>query len=201
MDITDFRIAPIFESRWGEGGLYAEYASRLSEALEGWDETWQRGRKKDVVQGIVLDMTRQIVAQLPGLPEYCRQKCRDAKTVEDAFRACAIPDSRTAEAMIDAGVNAWSAYGKDHVSQAVDPDAALTHAAEAVSRAGVAFAFAASAKHPQADTAAVAARAARTATITRALDLWIEAVEQQSEYWKGLPRDAEITASFVAPSK
>ena len=129
---------------------------RLAELYAG-SLDWPVERQQAVVQRIVIGTVREIIAELPGLPEEAAAQCRSARTLDEA-RAAALAVAVRARA----------------VELAVDA-ALATSAAEDAARAARAAALAATVALAAALAATVALAATAARVFRSAYRIWKEA--------------------------
>lgn len=99
----DYR--PLNDGPWSSRAVATPHLIRLHVAYDGWAK-WPEARRQRVVQRIVLGLVRETIAELPGLSEPIRARCR-AVTDLAAARAAA---AETAEAATAGAVAAWAAW-------------------------------------------------------------------------------------------
>jgi len=132
---------------------------------------WPIQKKQQVAERLVLLTLQRLIAELPGLPDACRRRCRDARTLADAASAAA---AASAEAQSASGTDLrespasalWAAKAAKAASVALSKTAAES-AASAASVALAQRAMQESAKSVQSAILA-AAEAARTAASAEA---------------------------------
>ena len=72
-------IRPLNDARWSTNALRTEHMLRLDEALEPW-ETWSAKERRAYIGRVVIATVRELIADLPGLPDKVRDQCRAAAT-------------------------------------------------------------------------------------------------------------------------
>jgi hypothetical protein len=139
-----------------------------------WDwATWSPARRRAVMDRIVIETVRQLIAELHMLPDAVRAQCRAVTTRQEAATAAAAARADAALAAADAALAA---------ADASDAARAAAYAAAAAARVAAYAAYAAAAAaRVAAYAAAAAAAAARVAdahtVLRRACALWIMAAE------------------------
>jgi hypothetical protein len=155
-------LRPINDGPWSSDRARTDALLPVMAALWDWS-TWDDARRVRWASIVALETVRQIIAELPGLPDEVRVSCRAASDLPSAARASARVLAEAAEAARAAGAAdaaaraAWAAAG------------AAARAARAAWAAAGAAAWAARAS-------AEAAEAAKDAILTRACRIWIDAV-------------------------
>ena len=147
----DYR--PLNDAAWSSSEARTQHMIRLHAAYDGWAD-WSCERRSTVIDRIVIETVRQIIAALPGLPDEVRDLCRLASDRTTAY---------------DAAASAWTTLANDDSCD------------DAWSAAGLAV-RAADAAYDEHRISASAARAAdavddaeRDRILIRAVDIWIEA--------------------------
>src|SRR5690606_33217347 len=132
-----------------------EHMVRLAEALEPW-ATWSEDQRRAYTERVVLWTVRNLIADLPGLPDAVRERCRSAGTLGEAADAAWAAVEASEAAAEAAALAVWAEAAE---ARAAGPAAASSWAAAAAARAG--------------------ARAADDpdATLIRAVDGWIDCVD------------------------
>ena len=96
--LNDVAVSPAVRTEW---------MTQLLEAYAG-SLDWPEARQRRVVTAIVLATIREIIAELPGLPDTIRQQCRSVTTLAEAVEAAAEAD-RAARAAAEAARAAGAA--------------------------------------------------------------------------------------------
>lgn len=167
---------PLNDAPWSNKAIRAVHMLRLDAALEPWGR-WTEAERRDYVERVLIATVRELVAELPGLPEAVRTPCRGAATLWEAMRAALAADAASAKSASKA---------------AAAEKAAAWAACRASGRASAWAARAARTARASAEVAGDAACAARwagrdaDAVLIRAVDLRIAAVaavEASRAYW------------------
>ena len=172
-----FDIRGINDAAWKSDAQRTEYMVPLTIALAG-SLDWPQSRQQAVVEQVVREFGRQLIAELPGLTAKIRAQCRAATTMEECHAAAASASARYAAS--------YASYARA-ASYACDAARAASHAARAASHAASAAraaSYASDAARSASDAARSAARAASAASSASADDvlktacaIWIKAAQ------------------------
>ena len=159
-------IRPLADAPWSSDQARTEAMVPVLVAYWDW-AAWTPARQQAVMAQVVIETVRQLIAQLPELPEAVRDQCRAARTLPQAVRAAAAV--RAAVRAVGAARAAAPAVG---AARAAFRAAAWAFRAAA---GAVGAAAAEGAAEAAAWAAAWAAEAQADAVLIRACQIWIAA--------------------------
>ena len=116
-------IRPLNDAPWSSDVARTGPMLAVAAALSDFPQ-WSAQRQQRFAEHLTIAIVRQIIADLPGLPDVMRQRCREVSTVHEAGAAA------RAAAWAAAGAAARAAWAAAEAAAPNTVDSLLIHACE-----------------------------------------------------------------------